>query len=113
VKVGDIITVLGPNNADERKTVAITGVARVIEPLALVTRSGCHTTVEQYEFPQAPRRFFLRPEDEGRTWIYGDDEAQIAALIVAEALWERTQRIEHPMRRAYSTNQASTRRGKT
>lgn len=85
MKIGDTITCLGPNNT------IITGVVVEVEPMK--TRSGWNVLI----FPRDPLHtcaFILRPEDEGRVWIYGDDEAEKAALIVAEALWERTKRMK-------------------
>jgi hypothetical protein len=107
VKVGDTITVLGPSG------MVITGTVLIVE--SMKTRLGWYISIAATSIADTavsgelakPSNFALRPEDEGRCWIYGDDEAQKAALIVAEALWERTKLFE---RRPYSQNQASTRR---
>lgn len=87
MKAGDRITCLGPNNT------IVTGDIVVVEPMA--TRPGWNVTLVPLDL-RHNSRFILRPEDEGRSWIYGDDEAQVAALRTAEALWERTKQLERP-----------------
>lgn len=91
MKVGDTITCLGPG------AVIFSGAVLSFEPLK--TRSGWSVLVN------GAGAFMLRPEDEGVTWSYGDSEAVRAALIVANALGDKTEVVP----RLYTRNDVSKR----
>lgn len=85
MKLGDTITVFGPRGA------LVTGVVVHTQPLK--TRSGWSVSLKDPGFQAEVYplgSFMLRPEDEGVTWIYGEDQKGKDALLVAEALAENT-----------------------
>jgi hypothetical protein len=87
VNVGDTITVLGPGR--RAFTFPVLGVGDM--------KNGKGWTVVAGNGSEGgPPGYWLRAEDEGRTWIYGDDAKQVDALIVAEALGERAKRLARP-----------------
>lgn len=84
MKLGDVITAFGPAGT------LVTGIVADLAPLK--TRSGwtvglVDSTLRR-EDPLGS--FMLRPEDEGVTWIYGEDQKGKNALLVGEALADKT-----------------------
>ena len=82
MKLGNVISAIGPGG------VIVTGTVLALEPLK--TRSGWVAVIDA----PVEHAFLIRPEDEGRSWIYGDDEKQKDALLSASALHEVTKRVE-------------------
>jgi hypothetical protein len=76
VKIGDVITCVGPHGT------VVSGTVRSVEPMK--TRPGWNVQIDPQD-PTHYQAFGIRPEDEGHTWVYGDDAAKKNALEVAAA----------------------------